>query len=231
MWKVALQYVRNKRRSPELVSRICVFYHEPRGTRTYVHGDDYVSTGLPQHLQWMKIELERKYQVQTQLLGPESHHQQEIQILNRIVQWNGAIRLVYEADPRHAELIVEQLGLKESKSVTTPGTKEEGRTQDNADEKLDENEATSYRAIVARCNYLAPDRPDIAFAVKELARQMPSPTQCDWTRLKRVGRYLQGEPRLQQHYHWQPRQRKLKAVATPIGPAANKRESRLQADA
>ena len=32
------------------------------------------------------------------------------------------------------------------------------------------SEATLYRAVAARLNYLAPDRPDIAFSVKEAAR-------------------------------------------------------------
>ena len=35
--------------------------------------------------------------------------------------------------------------------------------------------ATEYKAIVARMNYLAADRPDIAFAVKEAAREMSNP--------------------------------------------------------
>ena len=78
---------------------------------------------------------------------------------------------------------------------------------------MGEREATQYRAIVARCNYLAPDRPDIAFAVKELARKMAKPNQGDWTRLKRSGRYLQGKPRLQQYYDWQDRQGTLKAFS------------------
>ena len=110
----------------------CVFHHAPRGIPTYVHGDDYVSTGQPHQLQWMKIELEKIYQAKTQLLGPDSCHQQEIKTLNRIVQWKGESGIIYEADPRHAELIIEQLQLAEAKSATIPGTKEEGCTQEDA---------------------------------------------------------------------------------------------------
>ena len=32
----------------------CTFYHPIHNIRTYVHGDDYVSTGLPKALDWMK---------------------------------------------------------------------------------------------------------------------------------------------------------------------------------
>ena len=33
--------------------------------------------------------------------------------------------------------------------------------------ELDPREATSFRALSARCNYLAQDRPDIAYSAKE----------------------------------------------------------------
>ena len=40
-----------------------------------------------------------------------------------------------------------------------------------------------------RASYLAQDRPDIQFAVNELARGMSSPTEADALKLKRLGRY------------------------------------------
>ena len=39
----------------------CAFYHPERGIRTYIHGDDYVSTGKPQDLNWMKMQSRRKH--------------------------------------------------------------------------------------------------------------------------------------------------------------------------
>ena len=65
-------------------------------------------------------------------------------------------------------------------------------------------ETIEYRAIVTRCNYLSPDRPDISNAVKELSRIMSRPTKDDMQRLKRLGRYLKGKPRLVMKYNWQP---------------------------
>ena len=170
----------------------CVLYSKQMNIRTYVHGDDYVSTGLEHQLEWMKATLEETYQVKIQTLGPGKKHQQELKIRNRIVQWDGTRGILYEADPRHAELAIEQLQLGGAKSVNTLSTKEEGRTQENCEEELEEQEATRYRAIVARCIYIAPGRFDIAFSVNELARQMSKPTRGDWTRLKRLGRYLRG---------------------------------------
>ena len=102
----------------------CTFYNPMRNIRIYVHGDDYVSSGMPEDLKWMKEELEKKYQVKTQVLGPGENQQQEVKLLNRVVSWDGTRGLVYEADPRHAEIVIEQLKLQEAKEVTAPGTRE-----------------------------------------------------------------------------------------------------------
>ena len=54
---------------------------------------------------------------------------------------------------------------------------DDGDTNDDNDPALIGAEATLYRAVAARLNYLAPDRPDIAFSVKEAARAMSAPRQ------------------------------------------------------
>ena len=41
----------------------CVFFHEARKIRTFVHGDDYVSIALPKQLTWLREQLEKKYQI------------------------------------------------------------------------------------------------------------------------------------------------------------------------
>ena len=42
---------------------------------------------------------------------------------------------------------------------------------------LSAEQASLYRAITARCNYLQPDRPDIQYAVKEVCRRMAKPSR------------------------------------------------------
>ena len=54
---------------------------------------------------------------------------------------------------------------------------------------------TSCRAIAARANYLAQDRADISFAVKECTRKMQSPGGSDMQRLKQLERCQKGAPR------------------------------------
>ena len=146
-----------------------------------------MSTGMPEQLQWLRQKLESKYQVKTQILGLGKEHLREVKILNRVVGWYGNEGIKYEADPRHIEIIIDHLGFKDAKLVSSPGTSEEGHTQLEHEEQLGSKEISQYRAIVARCNYIAPDRPDIAYAVKELARHMANPTCRDGQRQKGLG--------------------------------------------
>ena len=63
--------------------------------------------------------------------------------------------------------------------------------------------ATQFRSTSARANYLALDRPDLQFAVKERCRSMSRPTKNSWTKLIRLGKYIVHKPRLVLHYKWQ----------------------------
>ena len=71
------------------------------------------------------------------------------------------------------------------------------------EEELSPSDTTRYRATAARANYLAADRPDIMYAVKELCRGMAKPTRLHWHKLKRLGRYLLENRRTILRYDWQ----------------------------
>ena len=74
---------------------------------------------------------------------------------------------------------------------------------------LPPGEARRFRGIAARLNYLAPDRPEIQYAVKEAARALSSPRLCDWGILKKLGRYLTFRPRAVIVFEWQKAQGQL----------------------
>ena len=81
--------------------------------------------------------------------------QKNIRILNRIVSWE-SFGIVYEADQRHAEIIIRLLGFNErTKALVTPGDDECSKVVNGDDEVLDKDMTSTYRAIVARANYLA----------------------------------------------------------------------------
>ena len=197
----------------------CNFYHRDRKISVTVHGDDYTSTGTERDLKWFEKELERNFEIKTELLGPNTRrHQQEIRVLNRVLGWT-ANGLTFEADQRHAEILINELGVRGCKPVATPGAREDvgkasmvcvngaGAIENTDDEGLagpllTGHEATKFRALAARANYLAQDRIDIQYAVKEIARRMATPRQGDMLLLKRLARYLVGAPRAIYTFQW-----------------------------
>ena len=74
---------------------------------------------------------------------------------------------------------------------------------DNDEEPLSEHDASRYRAMAGRASFLATDRTDLMYSTKEICRGMAEPTEGDWKKLKRLGRYLLGSGRLTTHDAWQ----------------------------
>ena len=72
-------------------------------------------------------------------------------------------------------------GLKQSVNESTP---------------LNKEEHAQYRRSVGKLQWLTYTRPDIAYATKELARDLQLPTQRSMSKLKHLLRYLRGT----QHY-------------------------------
>ena len=104
------------------------------------------------------------------MLGPQAKHSKSIRVLNRVLTWANH-GITYEADQRHADIVVQELGLQDAKSVTTPSCKEDtDKMLADVGDPLPPREATQYRALAARLNYLALDRQDIQYATKEVAR-------------------------------------------------------------
>ena len=181
----------------------CAFLNPELDVKCVVHGDDFTFLGTDAVLDAVQRAMKKRYEVKVRgRLGPEAKDDKSIRILNRILEWT-AEGLNYEADQRHAEIIVEQLGLSEKKaSISTPGIKV--KTDEDSDELLNPSQASMYRGMVARANFLASDRVDIQFAVKELAKDMANPKLSSWAALERLGRYLKRRPRAILKYHYQP---------------------------
>ncbi len=55
--------------------------------------------------------------------------------MNRVIRWTSS-GIEYEADPRHQEIIVSELGLKEAKGIATPGMKNLPKEDDFEDELI-----------------------------------------------------------------------------------------------
>ena len=104
---------------------------------------------------------------------------------------------------RFINALSKKKNFRKKKRVGSRQAKEAERLQDPA-ELLQGEDATTFRALAARANYLALDRPDIAFTTKELCRAFASPSRASVFLLKRLVKYLVGVPRLVWHFNHQP---------------------------
>ena len=210
------------------VASPCCFHRAVDEVSCVVHGDDFTFEGPPEALQAVTQELRKVWLVKVRAtLGPEPEDDKEVSILNRVIRWTEDA-LLYEADPRHVEKLLKEAGLECCKALNTPGMKEPTNTEKSWFEGevapceepgssnvsgalpggvdigpdgspyIGRNEVRDYRSAVARCNYLAADRFEIAFTTKELCRSMAKPTVLDVKAVTRLIRFLKGLPRMVQ---------------------------------
>ena len=103
----------------------CLFHNPKTNVAVMVHGDDFVAVGNKKGLAGVRGALEEKYKLKVQTLGTRKECVREIRVLNKVVRYTDA-GIELEADPRHAEIVVRDLGLTDSKISKVPGSKEPG---------------------------------------------------------------------------------------------------------
>ena len=120
-----------------------------------VRGDDYVTEGGKQDLQLLENKTRERFEIKAEYLGPDADESQEVRVLNRVIRWTSS-GIEYEADPRHQEIVIGELGLKDGKGSASPGVKVMPQEHE-FEEELVPAEATRYRAITGKVNFLAQD--------------------------------------------------------------------------
>ena len=89
-----------------------------------VHGDDFTNTGDEDNLNWFLDKIKERFEVKHKArLGPDKGDDKHVRILNRIITWCDHKGVQCEADQRHAEILIETMGVKDAKAVSTPGNK------------------------------------------------------------------------------------------------------------
>ena len=87
--------------------------------------------------------------------------------------------------------ILQGANLQKATSAVTTGSNSTTPTPEQ-DELLDTEEHAHDRRMVGKLQWLSYTRPDMSFAVKELARSLQQPTVRDRQRLRHCLRYLAG---------------------------------------
>ena len=97
-------------------------------------------------------------------------------VLKRVVNWSGD-GFTWEADPKLTEKLLNMLDLGEGKGALTPGGKDIGKDDRNVDCELEYSDTKLVQAAAGLEQYIALDRPDIAYSVKTALQQMLKPTK------------------------------------------------------
>ena len=185
----------------------CLCVMEPHIDLAY-HGDDIAILALKQDVDRVIARLQEFFDLSVKaILGFEPGDDKQAKLLNRILTVQDQ-ELIVEADPRHAELIVANLGLSKCRVVNSPGVKLDPTVLENS-ALLKPVQATAYRGVAARARFLSEDRWDIGFAAKELCKGMASPSEANLMQAKRLGRYLKGRMRVVRVFRKQRKPRKL----------------------
>ena len=117
----------------------------------------------------------------------------DVRILNRVLRWTFE-GIEYEPDQRHAEHVIQRMGLETGKPSGVTGVATDNLKDDEREKHpvLRGTEATEYRALAKKMNYPALDRVELQYAAKGISKDIASPRSCDWTLLKKVAKYLVG---------------------------------------
>ena len=186
----------------------CVYFNPVTGSVCVAHVDDFLIVGERGELDKIYGGLKKKYEMKGEYFGPNPGEAKEVKFLGRTLRWtNEGIEV--EGNRRHVEEIVSELGLSKGKPVTTPSSNAETPNEET-ERPLNNEERANYRSLAAKANYASLDRPDLAYACKEAARNMAAPTEFNLTKLKRIGRYLLHKPVITQRFVWQPRPAELR---------------------
>ena len=95
------------------------------------------------------------------ILGPEAGLESVVRIFNRQLRWTRE-GIEYEADDKHAKMIIEECEVKSGRASRTPGVVEKDCVREET--AMSQTEASRFRGVAARINFLAQDRADIQFA-------------------------------------------------------------------
>ena len=112
-------------------------------------------------------------------------------LLGVAVNQNHAEKSIWIGQPTYTSTILEKFGMKEAKPIATPVNTDSKLVK--ATEKDELVDKYLYQSAVGSLQYLSTmTRPDITYAVSNVAKFCSNPTKEHWTSVKRIMRYLKG---------------------------------------
>ena len=160
-----------------------LFYDAVRDVAMEVHMDDFFATGPKKALEELQEKLHCRIKMKMVI------HEGECQFthLKRTRQvFSDGIFITPRA--KYVSDLLEMLGLADCNPSPTPYI----HNEIPAGDPLNSVDAKHFRGGVGLALYLSYDRVDIQFAVRELTKDMKSPTKGSMIKLHRLARYLKG---------------------------------------
>ena len=91
-----------------------------------MHGGNFTSLGEGADLDWYEAAIGKLFELKLRArIGPDEKDDKEVRIMNRIVRQHSK-GILYEADPRHVEKLLKEMGMDEAKMLTKPCAKSTG---------------------------------------------------------------------------------------------------------
>ena len=189
-----------------------VFYNAEKDLSCGVIGDDFTFCGYEEDLKEMAELMRTWFAIKVRaVLGGDPADDKEVVILGRTIKWCDW-GIEYKADEKHRQILMERFGFDAgTRELQENGDHETKDDEEWEKEYLVKEEATEYRAISARLNFLGQDSPDLQFPAKEASREMAKPKKGSWKRIKKTIRFLVGREKVVWNY---PLQEEVEDVDT-----------------
>jgi len=161
-------------------------YQHLSGALMTIHADDILLVAPADQVEALKKELGQGLLIK----WAEAMRGEWMRYLGKEMRCEGSTVQV-RLPEKYYQRILKDYGMSACKPVTTPAVQGE-KQNEGEEQELDAPAHAAYRRCIGQLMWLLPERPDLAYVVKELARMVCRPTLWDARRLKRVLRYLQG---------------------------------------
>jgi hypothetical protein len=180
------------------------FVHKERDMIGVVHGDDFVWEGKDEDLDWVLAVLQKEYGLKNRgRLGFGPNDVRRIDMLGRNIELTDD-GISWSGDSRHQKRLEEYFGMDKDTNILSKNGYDENELEDDVeDHELSREECKSFRMLAARLNYMAQDNVWLQFPAKEVCRNIANPRLCDFSKIKRIVKFLIGVGDVKLLFRWQ----------------------------
>ena len=150
-----------------------VYVHGNREVIILAYVDDLMIFGNPSHVKDLQLKLEKAFLLKQ--TGDLNSHGAKVKFIGRQLQRQDSGIVMY-GDENYYQDILKDMDMLDCKPASTPSI-QTSSTDVISENAVDSERRELYRRVVGKLQWQHLMRPDIAYAVKELARDLTAPTE------------------------------------------------------